>query len=128
MRNQELLHHLDLAMIRDNPEETAVDDFALNLFRMLGYERGQLITRARKNLRLPLCGELRHAKTDICLLDCHQNDKMLLVQENKHLMASRKERDNAEVQLVAEAIAASHWNSSRRQGPPLDLQVRRTHF
>jgi hypothetical protein len=97
VRNQELLNRLDLAMSKHNPEESAVDDFTLNLFRVLGYDQGHRVARARKNIRLPICGELRHAKTDICLLDRRQTDKMLLVQENKRFKVAAGERDEAEV-------------------------------
>lgn len=48
-------------------EESAVDDFAVHLFRALGYT-GRAVartTRTRKDLPFLVCGEERHAKADV---------------------------------------------------------------
>ena len=126
--NQELLKHLDFA--ESDTEETSVDDFTLQLFRALGYSLSTRAVRARKGLRLGICGEWRYAKTDICLLDSSKNDLMLLVQEDKRFRDSpttrAMKREEAEVQLFAEAIAAFTWNNNRQceSGQrPLDSQV-----
>jgi hypothetical protein len=66
--NAELIGLLDLAMIPDKGE-TAVDDFAVELFKVLGYVRRQRLARTRVNFPLLICGEERHAKTDVCIVD-----------------------------------------------------------
>ena len=83
-RNAELIGLLDLAMIPDKGE-TAVDDFAVELFKVLGYVRRQRLARTRVDLPLLICGEERHVKTDVCIVDRSQNDILLLVQEDKRL-------------------------------------------
>ena len=57
-RHAELTNPLDLAMI---PEagETAVDDFAVELFKLMGYVRRDRIARTRVDLFLFICGEIR---------------------------------------------------------------------
>ncbi len=83
-RFAELINLLDLAMI---PEvgETAVGDFAVELFKVTGYVCRNRVARTRAVLPLFICGELRHAKTDVCIVDRAQNDILLLVQEDKRL-------------------------------------------
>ena len=79
----ELLRTMDLAMA-PAAEESAVDDFAVLLLRALGYTRRGRVSRTRKVLPLVICGENRHAKTDVCLID--ENEIVLLVQEDKRHM------------------------------------------
>ena len=83
-RNAELIGLLDLPMIPDRGE-TAVGDFAVELFKVLGYVRRQRLARTRVDLPLLICGEGRHAKTDVCIVDRSQNDILLLVQEDRRL-------------------------------------------
>jgi hypothetical protein len=118
----ELLWHMDLAMSPALAEESAVDDFAVLLFRALGYTRRGRAFRTRKDIPLVICGENRHAKTNVCIVD--DNDFLLLVQEDKrHLENS----DDPEPQLIAEAIAAFCANNKIRQQtlaqPPLPSKV-----
>ena len=122
-RNAELIGLLDLAMIPDEGE-TAVDDFAVELFKVLGYVRRQRLARTRVDLPLLICGEERHAKTDVCIVDRSQNDILLLVQEDKRLQ--QLEPVNARAQLVAEAVAAFNENNAQREAmglPPLVSKV-----
>ncbi|KAF8343594.1 hypothetical protein F5887DRAFT_1283444 [Amanita rubescens] len=117
----ELLHMMDLAMSPAPEEESAVDDFAVLLLRALGYTTRGRVLRTRKDIPLIICGEARHAKTDVCIID--QNEILLLVQEDKqHLDSS-----DPEPQLIAEAIAAFAANNQTRQRtlnqPPLDSKV-----
>ena len=112
--NQELINLLDLAMVPADFEESAVDDFAVCLFWALRYTSGHRIARTRKDIPLFICGEWRHAKTDVCLLDRLQNNIMLLVQENKGFGEGQQTQSDAEAQLVAEAIAAFYWNNRQR--------------
>src|SRR5438270_1492062 len=83
-RLAELINLLDLAMI---PEmgETAVDDFAVELFKVTGYVHRHRVARTRAYLPLFICGEQKHAKTDVRIVDRAQNDILLLVQEEKRL-------------------------------------------
>ncbi|KAI0306081.1 hypothetical protein B0F90DRAFT_1695882 [Multifurca ochricompacta] len=122
-RNAELIGLLDLAMIPDKGE-TAVDDFAVELFKVLGYVRRLRLARTRVDLPLLICGEERHAKTDVCIVDRSQNDILLLVQKDKRLQ--QLEPVNARAQLVAEAVAAFNENNAQRESmglPPLVSKV-----
>ena len=122
-RNAELIGLLDLAMIGDHGE-TAVDDFAVELFKVLGYVRRQRLARTRVDLPLLICGEERYAKTDVCIVDRSQNDILLLVQEDKRLQ--QLEPISVRAQLVAEAVAAFNENNAQRKAiglPPLVSKV-----
>lgn len=101
---------MELAMAISPGEESAVDDFAVHLFRALGYT-GRAVartTRTRKDLPFLVCGEERHAKADVCIMD--GLEILLLVQEDKrHLDSS-----DPEPQLIANAIAAFYNNNITR--------------
>ncbi|KAF9440731.1 hypothetical protein P691DRAFT_780015 [Macrolepiota fuliginosa MF-IS2] len=119
----ELVNLLDLAMI-PSKGETAVDDFVVELFKYLGYVRRNRVARTRVDIPLNICGEVRHAKTDVCLIDRMQNDIILLVQEDKRLEDT--EPTNARAQLVAEAVTAFTENNINRDAlglPPLAEKV-----
>ncbi|KAK0443571.1 hypothetical protein EV421DRAFT_1890776 [Armillaria borealis] len=121
-RNAELIGLLDLAMLPKSGE-SAVDDFAVELFKVLGYVRRDRLARTRTDLPLLICGEYRHAKTDVCLIDRSQNDILLLVQEDKRIDGKLPQ---AEAQLVAEAVAAFSQNNQSRRDiglPPLDEKI-----
>jgi hypothetical protein len=105
----EFLRLMDLAMNLNPGEESAVDDFAAKLLRTLHYSPMGKVIRARKDIPLVICGENRHAKTDVCILD--KNEIILLVQEDKRHM----EWKDPEPQLVAEAIAAFAENNRIRK-------------
>lgn len=116
-----LLRTMDLAMSPAPAEESAVDDFAVLLLRALGYTPRGRVVRTRKDIPLIICGEARHAKTDVCIID--QNVILLLVQEDKrHLDSS-----DPEPQLISKAIAAFAANNQTRQRtlnqPPLNSKV-----
>ena len=98
-RNAELVGLLDLA----NKGETSVD-FAVELFKVLGYVHRQRLARTRVDLSLLICGEDRHAKTDVCIVDRSQNDILLLVQAENRLQ--KLEPISAQAQLIAKAVAA----------------------
>jgi hypothetical protein len=102
------LRYLDLAMRPDEGQESAVDDFAAEILRMMQYESIGHIICLRKDIKLLMCGQETHAKTDVCVLDT--NDILLLIQEDK----SHINRSNAVPQLVAEAIAAFQHNNLKR--------------
>ncbi|TBU56677.1 hypothetical protein BD310DRAFT_794174, partial [Dichomitus squalens] len=88
-------------------EESAVDDFAVQLFKVLHYtgRDASRVVRTRKDLTFCVCGEQMRAQTDVCIMD--DLDILLVVQEDKrHLGGS-----DQEPQLIAEAIAAFHNNN-----------------
>ena len=123
-KNAELINLLDIAMVPTGPEESAVDDFAVELFKTLGYVRRNRVARTRKDIPLLICGEQRHAKIDVCIVDRSQNDILLLVQEDKRF--GEEKISDAEAQLIAEAIAAFSLNNSLRRDvgvPELDSKV-----
>ncbi|KAH9966458.1 hypothetical protein BC827DRAFT_1264446 [Russula dissimulans] len=105
-----LLRTMDLAMAVRPGEESAVDDFAVQLFKILSYTGRAVgrVARTRKDLPFWVCGEQRHAKTDVCIMD--GSDILLLVQEDKRHM----DGSDPEPQLIAEAIAAFYNNNDTR--------------
>lgn len=103
-----VLRTLDLVMALSPNEESAVDDFAVALLRSCGYVRRGRVARTRKDLPFIICGENRHAKTDVCILD--DNDILLLIQEDKRHL----DNSDPEAQLIAEAIAAFYANNQTR--------------
>jgi hypothetical protein len=82
-----------------------------------GYINGYRFARTRKNLPLLICGEWRHVKTDVCLVDRQQGSILLIVQEDKCQAATAGE---APAQLIAEAIAAFSYNNAIREDAGLD--------
>jgi hypothetical protein len=120
--NYELLRTLALATSASPAEESAVDDFAVLLLRYLGYAANRRVLRTRKDLPLVICGESRHVKVDVCLLD-ENDDILLLVQEDKRHL----EDSDPEAQLIAGAIAAfTATNRTRTQTldvPPLQIKI-----
>ena len=110
-RNAELLHLLDMAMT-PRLGESAVNDFAAVLFRATGYAARDRVARTRRDLTLVICGEFRHAQTDVCIVDRGRNDILLLVQEDKRF--EEGEGVDPEAQLIAEAIATFGFNNEQR--------------
>ena len=82
-KNAELITLLDIAMVLTGPEESAVNDFTVKLLKALGYVWHKRVPHTCEDIPLLICGEWRHVKTDICIIDHSQNDILLLVQENK---------------------------------------------
>jgi len=107
-QNAGLIHLLDLAMLPVPAGESVVDDFTVELLKQLSYVKRNRIAHTRKEIPYLICGEWRHAKPDICLLDPLKNDILLLVQEDKHL---RPDPCDPRSQLIAEAIAAFDYNN-----------------
>ncbi|KAI0364257.1 hypothetical protein BV20DRAFT_1039488 [Pilatotrama ljubarskyi] len=114
--NAELINLLDLAMKPASAEDSAIDDFA--------YVKRHRVARTRKDIPFLICGEWRNALTDVCLIDCLQNDIILVVQEDKRFN-SLKPRDPVP-QLIAEAIAAFDYNNRLRVSAghaPVDSKI-----
>lgn len=103
---------MELAMRPHPSEESAVDDFAVRLFDLLGYTTRHISLRTRKDIPLLICGEYRHAKTDVCLL-ANGTDILLLVQEDKR--SFEEHGSDPEAQLIAEAIASFQENNKIRR-------------
>lgn len=95
----DFMTYLDMAMQR---EESAVDDFMMELMRMLGYRGKGRIIRARKNINLFMCGHYTHAKTNVCVMD---RDRILQLVQSHF----------PEPQLIAGAIAAFQHNNRKRE-------------
>ncbi|KZT29896.1 hypothetical protein NEOLEDRAFT_1153750 [Neolentinus lepideus HHB14362 ss-1] len=105
-----LLRIMEFAMATVPGEESAVDNFAVELFKALHYigrDVGRIV-RTRKDLPFWVCGEERHVQTDVCVMD--STAILLLIQEDKRHM----DRTDPEPQLVAETIAAFYNNNQTR--------------
>ena len=88
-------------------QKAAINDFAVELLRMLGFEQRGCILRSRYAIPLNICGESSQtAQTDICLLH-HASTIFLLVQEDKSEL-------NAESKVISEAIASFQENNRNR--------------
>jgi hypothetical protein len=112
-----LVDLLDVAMLPpvNASEESAVVDFAVELFRLVGYVGGRRCARTRMDLPLPICGETKHAKTDVCIINYFRNQILLVVQEDKHYAVLGGTFSDTEAQLIAEAIAAFVYNNEMRR-------------
>ena len=118
----QVVRYMDLAMEPVPGEESAVDDFAMQLLRVMGYASRALgrDLRSHKDIPLLICGEWSHAKTDVCVMD--RDGYLLLVQEDKRHL----ETMDPAPQLIAEAIAAVQSNNRTRDllgVDPLDVKV-----
>ncbi|KAJ6576507.1 hypothetical protein DFH09DRAFT_362087 [Mycena vulgaris] len=117
----QFLRAMDLAMLPVDAGESAVDDFAVLLLQELGYVPVGRVLRTRKDIPFVICGEHRHAKMDVCIID--DVGILLLVQEDKR----HADGGNPVPQLVAKAIAAFHTNNVTREQtfgvPPLPSKV-----
>ncbi|KAN0134392.1 hypothetical protein V8E53_007890 [Lactarius tabidus] len=110
--NSQIVQLINLAMDPDNPahtppQESTVDDLGMILLRELNLLTTTLVTCSRQDVPLIICGESRHAKSKVCLQDHSHNDTIHLVQENKQFQPT----DEAQAQLMAEAIAAFQYNN-----------------
>ena len=125
-----LLRVAEAATYPRQNQESAVHDFAAELFRACGYTgRGRLV-RTRKDIYVLTCSEDKYTKVDACILN-DMDEVILLVHEDKWHF------DNAilshpECQLIAEAIAAFAANtnelndlrSCRSESPPPPCQFK----
>ncbi|KAH8995326.1 hypothetical protein EDB92DRAFT_1970486 [Lactarius akahatsu] len=82
-RTKQLLHYLDLAMEPKIGQEAAVDNFAAELLKCLGYDDENRIVFIRHAIPFLICGENLVAQTDVCVMD--DNEILLLLQEDKRL-------------------------------------------
>jgi hypothetical protein len=63
------------------PAESAVDDFAAFLLRMLDYDEPERVVHQRLEIGFMMCGQKVDAKPDVVIMD--GDDYILLVQEDK---------------------------------------------
>ncbi|KAK2467349.1 hypothetical protein APHAL10511_000584 [Amanita phalloides] len=76
------LTYLDLAT--NAGQETAIDDFAREVLRTLGFEERGLALRIRHNIPLAICGDIgKVAQTDVCLLDRRSMVLLVLQRTNR---------------------------------------------
>jgi len=81
------------------------------------------VASTRVDLPLIICGENKHAKTSVCLIDGSQDEILLVVQVE---VDKGLEHVNAQAQLVAKAVAAFNENNVQRElagRPPLKEKV-----
>ena len=126
-----LIDLLDLATVppvapNKPSEESAVVDFAVELFRALGYVGRRRHARTRKVLPLPICRETRHAKAGVCIVDRLRNHVLLLVQEDRRYGEQPEGIfADTEAQLVAQSVAAFVYNNEIRRASGLpELQAK----
>jgi len=121
--NNHLVILLDCVMIPE-PGETPVVDFTVKLLKVMGYLGEGRLARPRLDLPLFTCGELKHTRSDVCVVDMSQNEILLVVQEDKRTVFGGFMK--AQAQLVAGAVAAFNHNNAHRETvklPPLTEKV-----
>ena len=106
---KQLLHYLDLVMNPKIGQEVAVDNFAAELLRSLGYDDENRIVFIRHAIPFLICGDNSVAQTNVCIMD--DNEILLLLQEDKRLTSMK----DPEPQVIAEAIAAFALNNRKRE-------------
>ena len=106
-----LLQYLDLASRVESSQASAVHDFTKEILRALGYEKRGLLLRSRYAIPLLVAGDAnRTVQTDVCLVQ--GSSAVLMVvhwQEDKNTVSV-----DPEPQVIAEAIAAFHFNNRIR--------------
>jgi hypothetical protein len=102
-----LLQYSDLASRANTGQESAIDDFAKEILRMLGFEKRDLLFRSRYAIPLLINGDPnRSAQTGVSLVQ-GSSTILLVVQEDKHTVSVR----DPEPQVIAEAIATFQCNN-----------------
>ena len=105
-----LLQYVDLASRANSGQESAIDDFAREILRTLGYEKRGLLLRSRYAIPLMISGDpKRLAQTVVCLVQ-GSSTILLVVQEDKTTVSVR----DPEPQVIAEAIATFQCNNRIR--------------
>ena len=110
----EYLCYLDLAT--NSRQENTIDDFAAATLRLLGFGDRNSTVATHYIMPLTTCGENQVARTGVCVVYRPTNVLLMLV-ENKTLL----NKTSAETQMIAEAIAAFHYNNEKRAA--IDLPV-----
>ncbi|KAL0948600.1 hypothetical protein HGRIS_011158 [Hohenbuehelia grisea] len=107
-----------LALANSDNEESAVDDFATHLLRLMDYDAGGWLLRTKKEMGFYMGGQMVDAKADICIMNGQYN--ILVAQDNKHFGTF----ENPEPQVIAECIAAFAYNQTVRQRTPGTAQLK----
>ncbi|KAI6019048.1 hypothetical protein PISMIDRAFT_110908 [Pisolithus microcarpus 441] len=102
-----VVHYMDLATNRVPDEESAVDDFVMQLLHMMGYATRAASRDLHSHKAIPflICGEWKNAKADVCVMDGYEI--LLVVQEDKCHM----QLGDPNAQLITTAIAAVQNNN-----------------
>lgn len=66
------------------------------------YAKRNRVARTRKGLSLFICGEFKHAQTDVHIVDRDQNDILLLVQVDRRFQED--EGTDPKAKLIAEVM------------------------
>jgi hypothetical protein len=112
--NTELIYLLDMAMYPPvSAGESAVNDFTVELLRQLGYVKRNRIAHTQMDIPHLVCGEWKHTRNVICLLDCLNDwEILLLIQEVKKYRI--EDMADPEAPLIAKAIGAFDQNNRVR--------------
>jgi len=107
--------HIFLVCRTHRNAENVVDQLAVFLFQLFGYDRRGIGILTHEKLRLDMCGGRTQAEADVCIERIDQTIK-LLVREDKSYneLDINAERRSPEAQIVAGAIAAFQNNNRRR--------------
>jgi hypothetical protein len=104
------LQYLDLALRANSGQESAIDDFAKEILRTLGYEKRGLLLRSHYAIPLLINGDPnRSAQAGVCLVQ-GSSTILMVVQEDNTTVSVR----DPEPQVIAEAIAAFQCNNRFR--------------
>ena len=105
----QFLRRLKMAYRTRKGDEGAVDDFSAEVLKIMGYEKVGRTVCINMNIRLLMCGHTTRAQTDVCIIG--SEEVLLLLQEDKSYIST----DDAEAQLIAEAVAAFQYNNRVRR-------------
>jgi hypothetical protein len=72
--------------IREKTQETADDDFSLNMFLLMQYDDPGFTVESGVDLPFVMCREKRNAQTDVCVVNKKQI--FLIVQEDKQCVGA----------------------------------------
>ncbi len=107
---QEYLAYLDLAT--GAHQENAVVDFAAATLRLLGFNIPNISVSTRYAIPFDICGDVRTAQTDVCVI-CRPSTILLVLVQDKTIF-DESAAYKVEAQVVANAIAAFQYNNFKR--------------
>lgn len=105
-----LFRYLDFSTHPSVGQESAINDFAKEILRLLGFEERGTLLRSRYLIPFMICGDdRRSAQADLCLVR-GSSSILLVIQDDKTTISAK----NPEAQIVAGAIAAFQYNNGMR--------------
>ena len=107
------IQYLDTAMSPPPGDESAVNDFLMNLLLTLGFAPKGTMIRTKKNFPLRIGGEMRYAQADACNLDGVK--PLLLIQEDRSRVDPLTDPIPS---LIAAAVAAFDVANCGKYGLP----------